>query len=64
MRLEDEMGNTMGSFQDEVAERLASNGADAALVAQGASFVQASVGPNYSYNSSWMGRPIIQSCGK
>ncbi|MBT9584579.1 cephalosporin hydroxylase family protein [bacterium] len=50
----------MKSFQDEVQERLLSNQANFSLNQHGAAFMQASVGPKYSYNFSWLGRPIIQ----
>jgi cephalosporin hydroxylase len=48
------------TFNDEVKGRLEANGADATLKAAGAAFIDASTIPKYSYNFSWLGRPIIQ----
>lgn len=50
----------MGSFDDEVSERLASNARDEELQRSAAAFMRASTAPKYSYNFSWLGRPIIQ----
>ncbi len=50
----------MKTFDQEVAERLAANGTDVELQARAAEFMRASLGPRYSYNFSWLGRPIIQ----
>lgn len=50
----------MKSFQDEVTERIDANGRDDELVAAARAFTEASTQPKYSYNFSWLGRPIIQ----
>jgi cephalosporin hydroxylase len=50
----------MTPFQEEVNQRLTSNRDNPSLNQHGAAFMQASVGPKYSYNFSWLGRPIIQ----
>ena len=50
----------MENFDKEVAARLAANGADEQLKAAAHAFTVASIPPKYSYNFSWMGRPIIQ----
>src|SRR4051812_7975421 len=44
----------------ETKERIAANGNDRGLVAAAKEFTRASVLPKYSYNFSWLGRPIIQ----
>ena len=50
----------MKAFSDEVRERIAANGENEALVEAGHAFTEASTEPKYSYNFSWLGRPIIQ----
>jgi cephalosporin hydroxylase len=50
----------MSDFDDEVQARLAANGSDAALGAGARAFLRPSVDARYSYNFSWLGRPIIQ----
>jgi cephalosporin hydroxylase len=50
----------MKSFSDEVAERLDENGRNGPLSKAAHAFVQESTTPKYSYNFSWLGRPIIQ----
>ena len=50
----------MSDFHDEVSQRIAANGRDATLTAAAREFMRASTAPKYSYNFSWMGRPIIQ----
>jgi cephalosporin hydroxylase len=50
----------MNSFEQEVRERIAANGRNAALREAGLSFVRATTEPRYSYNFAWLGRPIIQ----
>ena len=47
-------------FALEVNQRLEDNGRNEALKASAAAFMHASTVPKYSYNFSWMGRPIIQ----
>ncbi|HEY2561739.1 MAG TPA: cephalosporin hydroxylase family protein [Caldimonas sp.] len=48
------------SFEREVAERIESNANDAPLQDAAREFMRASIAPRYSYNFSWLGRPIIQ----
>lgn len=50
----------MSEFQDEVAAQIAANAGNAALRAATGSFVLESIRARYSYNYSWLGRPIIQ----
>jgi cephalosporin hydroxylase len=47
-------------FQQEVTDRITSNGVDACLQEAASEFMLASVRAKYSYNFSWLGRPIIQ----
>jgi cephalosporin hydroxylase len=47
-------------FDKEVAQRLDDNGRNRELVERAAAFLKASTVPKYSYNFSWLGRPIIQ----
>ncbi len=48
------------SFDKEVQERIAANGTSEELKARARAFMSASLAPKYSYNFSWLGRPIIQ----
>src|SRR3954469_10759414 len=48
------------AFQTEVEERIATNATNTELREAAARFMRASTVPKYSYNFSWMGRPIIQ----
>lgn len=48
------------SFQEEVQSRIEANRRNEGLKSAALAFTQASVGPKYSYNFSWLGRPIIQ----
>jgi cephalosporin hydroxylase len=48
------------AFQREVEERVAANATNVELREAGARFMRASTVPKYSYNFSWLGRPIIQ----
>lgn len=50
----------MKDFQDEVRERIEANGRNGELTAAAQAFTEASTQPKYSYNFSWLGRPIIQ----
>lgn len=50
----------MKPFEDEVRERIAANGGNAQLREAATAFMRASTQPKYSYNFSWLGRPIIQ----
>jgi cephalosporin hydroxylase len=47
-------------FDEEVEERIADNGRNAALRKAADGFLRESIQPKYSYNFSWLGRPIIQ----
>ena len=48
------------SFKEEVQERIKSIDSNEELKSSAHNFTRASVGPKYSYNFSWLGRPIIQ----
>lgn len=50
----------MTDFKDEIPGRIAAIAADRPLNEAAMTFLQASTGPQYSYNFSWLGRPIIQ----
>jgi cephalosporin hydroxylase len=50
----------MKPFDEEVLERIAANGRNRALRAAARTFMRESTQPKYSYNFSWLGRPIIQ----
>lgn len=50
----------MNPFDEEVQERIAANGRNQELKAAARTFMRESTQPKYSYNFSWLGRPIIQ----
>lgn len=50
----------MTAFDREVADRLAANGADEELRTCAGALMKATIPKRYSYNFSWLGRPIIQ----
>lgn len=50
----------MSDFDQDVAARVAANAKNLALTAGTEAFLRASIEAQYSYNFSWMGRPIIQ----
>ena len=50
----------MNEFDEEVAARIAALAAETQLREAASAFVNASIGPKYSYNFAWQGRPIIQ----
>ncbi len=50
----------MNLFNEEVVARIRENGRNPALMAAARAFTEASTIPKYSYNFSWLGRPIIQ----
>ncbi|SEB02901.1 cephalosporin hydroxylase family protein [Paraburkholderia sartisoli] len=50
----------MNDFQMETRQRIDANGRDPALRDVGLQFVTATTAPRYSYNFTWLGRPIIQ----
>jgi cephalosporin hydroxylase len=47
-------------FEKEVQDRIAANGRNTALRDAARTFMRESTQPKYSYNFSWLGRPIIQ----
>src|SRR5215475_204737 len=50
----------MKPFDEEVSDRIRANGTDALLRARAWEFMLPSLRSKYSYNFSWLGRPIIQ----
>jgi len=50
----------MSDFQQEVKDRIASYEQDEHLKSDAAAFMRSSISGRYSYNFSWLGRPIIQ----
>lgn len=50
----------MNEFEREVAGRVEANAIDRPLQAAADGFMNASIAAKYSYNFSWLGRPIIQ----
>lgn len=50
----------MSDFQQEVKDRIAANAQDEPLGSDAAAFMRSSIAGQYSYNFSWLGRPIIQ----
>jgi cephalosporin hydroxylase len=50
----------MNEFEREVAGRVEANATDTALQAAAGEFMNTSIAAKYSYNFSWLGRPIIQ----
>lgn len=50
----------MDFFQQEIDERVREIADNDELLGVSAAFMRASVGPKYSYNFRWLGRPIIQ----
>ena len=50
----------MKTFDQEIDDRLERNGHDRPLQEAAAKFTAASIRSQYSYNFSWLGRPIIQ----
>lgn len=48
------------TFDDEVAARVAANETNSTLQADAKALISSSIRAGYSYNFSWMGRPIIQ----
>lgn len=50
----------MKTFQDEIEERVQAYGQDEELKQAARRFLLAATLPKYSYNFSWLGRPIIQ----
>ncbi len=50
----------MNEFEREVAGRVEANATDRPLQVAAEGFMNASIAAKYSYNFSWLGRPIIQ----
>jgi cephalosporin hydroxylase len=50
----------MSAFEQEVKARIDANGQNKSLLASAQTLMQASLSSQYSYNFSWLGRPIIQ----
>ena len=50
----------MTNFDQEVIDRLTASGSNEALVKSAADFCTKSIAAKYSYNFTWLGRPIIQ----
>lgn len=50
----------MNCFEDEVRQRVRDQARNTALRADADAFMRRSIEARYSYNFSWMGRPIIQ----
>jgi len=50
----------MKTFKQETKDRLNNNALDSSLIASKNAFTDASLKAKYSYNFSWLGRPIIQ----
>lgn len=50
----------MKAFEQEMKERIAANGKNASLRNAAGAFMKATLPSQYSYNFSWLGRPIIQ----
>jgi cephalosporin hydroxylase len=50
----------MKTFDQEVKDRVLAIGNNSNLLVDAAAFMRSSLGPQYSYNFSWQGRPIIQ----
>ena len=50
----------MKAFEQESRERISAIEKDGALAKSAASFMQASIIQQYSYNFFWLGRPVIQ----
>ena len=50
----------MSDFKKEISDRVDLYASDRNLIGSASLFMEASIGPKYSYNFSWQGRPIIQ----
>lgn len=54
------MSDPSSQFTADVTQRIIHQGANGPLQAAAANFLNESAAPGYSYNFSWLGRPIIQ----
>jgi len=52
--------NQIEQFQQECLERIKANKKNDSLISAAKSFIKESTLPKYSYNFTWLGRPIIQ----
>jgi cephalosporin hydroxylase len=50
----------MTAFEREIDDRLVANGKNEELLSRADAFMKATLAARYSYNFSWLGRPIIQ----
>jgi len=50
----------MKALKEEVTDRINNNGQNERLIEAAYAFTKASIASKYSYNFSWLGRPIIQ----
>ena len=50
----------MSGFEREVEARIERNGRNESMQTSAHALMKATLGPGYSYNFSWLGRPIIQ----
>jgi cephalosporin hydroxylase len=50
----------MNTFEEEVSQRIRENGQNDLLNKTASNFIYESIISKYSYNFSWLGRPIIQ----
>ncbi len=50
----------MSNFEEETRQRLITARANTRLLADAQAFTESSIAAQYSYNLSWLGRPIIQ----
>jgi len=48
------------NFEDEVKKRVSENTTNKQMIIDSKAFTESSIAAQYSYNFSWMGRPIIQ----
>ena len=54
------MSDPTSQFNSEVTQRVSAQATNQPLLEAAAAFLRASAQPKYSYNFSWLGRPIIQ----
>ncbi|MFY7787049.1 MAG: cephalosporin hydroxylase family protein [Thermoflexibacteraceae bacterium] len=54
------MSNPIEKFKQETIERVAAQGENATIQQTGKAFMYETIKSQYSYNFTWMGRPIVQ----
>ncbi len=54
------MSNPVEKFKQETIERVATQGDNPAVLQTGKAFMYETIKSQYSYNFTWMGRPIVQ----